>query len=426
MPDVADTASLIDLRNLALAAVVGFLIGFEREWTHVAEAREHTFAGARTFALVGFVGGLAGFLTSDWLFIAIAFATVAALTIVAYWADAREAPGLGGTTEIAIFATFLLGLAATRGHLLVAAVGGVSVAILLSMKETVARLAASLSEAEIHAALRFLAISIIILPILPDQGYGPYEALNPREIWIMVVFISGLSFLGYWLVKGLGAERGVFVTGIVGGLASSTATTLSLSKFARDGAVEARAVAAGVIAANVVMLIRVGFLLAAVARQVLAAVWPALIAGGVIGAAAALFYWRLAGKTKASGAALEVGNPMEIKPALIFAALLAVISLASRFGADQFGESALFVVGLVSGLADVDAMTLTAGRQAASGAIGALVAGGAIMAAVASNIVAKAAMAWSIGGRGVGLIVSGAFAAIIAAGAGAYLLLLAD
>lgn len=422
MPEV-DAVSLVDLRNLALAAVVGFLIGFEREWTHVAEAREHTFAGARTFALVGFIGGLVGFLTSDWSFIAVAFAAVAALTIVAYWADAREAPGLGGTTEMAIFATFLLGLAATRGHLLVAVIGGVSVAILLSLKDTVKRIAASLSEAEIHAALRFLAISIIILPILPDQGYGPYEALNPREIWLMVVFISGLSFLGYWLVKALGSEQGVFVTGIVGGLASSTATTLSLSKFARDGKSEASAVAAGVIAANVVMLIRVGFLLAAVARPALAAIWPVLAAGAVVGTAAALYFWRAAGKSKTSAAALEVDNPMEVKPALIFAGLLAIIAVASRFGADQFGEGALFVVGLVSGLADVDAMTLTAGRQAASGAIGALVAGGAIMAAVASNIVVKAAMSWSIGGRSVGLIVAGVFAAIIATGAAVYLFL---
>lgn len=423
MPDIADAVSLIDLRNLALAAVVGFLIGFEREWTHAAEAREHTFAGARTFALIGFVGGLSGFLTDDWVFIAVAFAAVAALTIVAYWADARETPGFGGTTEIAIFATFLLGLAATRGHLLVAVVGGVSVAVLLSLKDSVRRLAASLSEAEIHAALRFLAISIIILPILPDQGYGPYEALNPREIWLMVVFISGLSFLGYWLDKTLGAERGVFVTGIVGGLASSTATTLSLSKFARDGVAVPRTVAAGVIIANVVMLIRVGFLLAAVSRPVLSAIWPVLAAGAVVGTGAALFYWRRAGKTKPADAELEVGNPMEIKPALVFAALLAVISLASKFGADQFGETALFVVGFVSGLADVDAMTLTAGRQAATGAVGALAAGGAIMAAVASNIVVKAGMAWSIGGRDVGAMVAGTFAAIIAASGGVYLFL---
>lgn len=360
MPDLIDPASLIDLRNLALAAAVGFLIGFEREWTHAVEARAHTFAGARTFALIGFVGGLAGFMSDDWRFIAVAFAAVAALTIVAYWAGARAAPEIGGTTEIAIFATFLLGLAATRGHLLVAAVGGVSVAVILSLKESVGRLAASLSAAEIRAALRFLSISIIVLPVLPNAGYGPYAALNPREIWLMVVFISGLSFLGYWLVKALGPKQGVFVTGIVGGLASSTAAALLLQQ------------AAG---------------------------------------------------RPAPDAVLEVGNPMEVRPALIFAALLAVISLASRYGADRFGDGALYIVGLASGLADVDAMTLTAGRQAATGGIGAIAAGGAIMAAVASNIIAKGAMAWTICGRGVGLPVAGAFAAILAAGAGAYLLL---
>lgn len=423
MPEIADSLSLTDLRNLAVALVIGFLVGFEREWTHVDEAREHSFAGARTFSLIGFIGGLAGILADGQALLIAAFLAVALLTTVAYHAEAREASGVGGTTEMAILATFLLGAAATGDHLLLAAIGGVAVAIVLSIKHSVEEAAAALSEVEVHAALRFLALSIIVLPILPNQGYGPYEAINPREIWLMVIFISGLSFAGYWLMKFLGERHGIFLTGVVGGFASSTATTLSLAKFSREGVAPARAVAAGVIAANVVMLIRVGFILAAISRTVLTAVWPVLASGALVGAAAAFFlWWSVRDESDAKGV-VDLGNPMEIKPALIFAALLAVITLASRFGADQFGEGALYLVGLVSGLADVDAMTLTAGRQAEEGAISAISAGGAVMMAVASNIVVKGVMAGSIGGKAVGKMVAAGFAAVILVGAGVYLVL---
>ncbi|MEZ5894169.1 MAG: DUF4010 domain-containing protein [Parvularculaceae bacterium] len=204
------------------------------------------------------------------------------------------------------------------------------------------------------------------------------------------------------------------LTGVIGGLASSTATTLSLSRFVKDGA-DARDIAAGVITANVVMLIRVGFLLAAVSRQILSAVWPALLAGALAGAAAAWLLWRAAGGSSGEDRTIKLGNPMEIRPALFFAAILAAVSLASSFGAEQFGSAGLFIVGLISGLADVDAITLTAGRHAAG--VGAAAAGAAVMAAVAANMVTKAAMAWSIGGRRLGSIVAGAFAAVIGVGA---------
>ena len=423
MADFSDLASLDDLFNLALAAVIGFLIGFEREWTHVSEKHEHAFPGARTFTLFSLIGGLTAILGDGHALLIAAFIAVAALTIVAYWADAREAPGIGGTTETAIFATFFLGAAATSGHTLIAVVGAVGVAGLLSIKDSIKRMASSLSEVEVHAALRLLAISIIVLPVLPNQGFGPYAALNPREIWLMVVFISGLSFVGYWLVKILGAHQGVFFTGVVGGLASSTATTLSLSRFAKDNTASPLTVAAGVVAANVAMLIRVGLVLGAVSKSVFTAMLPVLAVSGVVGAVAAVAYWRLSRNGAAPGPGIKLDNPMEMKPAIFFAIMLAVIALASRFSADLFGEGALVFVGLISGLADVDAMTLTAGRQAAEGAINPLTAGGAVMAAVASNIAIKGAMAASIGGRKVGMAVGGAFIGVIAAGALVYFVL---
>jgi len=270
---------------------------------------------------------------------------------------------------------------------------------------------------ELKAALRFLAISVIVLPILPDKGYGPYDALNPRNIWWMVVLISGLSFLGYWLTK-LQGSRGILLTGIVGGLASSTATTLSLSRLVRDGTASARAGAAGIIGANVVMLARVGVLLFAVSQTVLAAVWPALAAGAVAGGAVAVLLWR---GDREKGSEMKLGNPMELGPALIFAALIAFISVASHFATETFGDSGLYALAFFTGLADVDAITLTAGQQAGSGGIGVTVAGAAVLIAVAANTLVKVGMTLSIAGRGAGLWVGGACAAIVAAGAAGFL-----
>ncbi|MEZ5894170.1 MAG: MgtC/SapB family protein [Parvularculaceae bacterium] len=208
MPELTFDPALIDLRNLAVALAAGFLIGFEREHTHVAEARARSFAGARTFSLAALAGGLCGQLDAGFLLAAVAAAVIGGLTIAAHWAVARTEPRSGGTTEIALLATYLLGVAAGRGEVLIAAAGAVAVTAMLSIKEIVQRWATALSEEELYAALRLLAISVIVLPALPDEAFGPYDALNPRSIWLLVVFISGLSFLGYWLMKLAGAGRG--------------------------------------------------------------------------------------------------------------------------------------------------------------------------------------------------------------------------
>jgi uncharacterized membrane protein (DUF4010 family) len=419
--DAAPDAILV-LRNLGIAVTAGFVIGFEREWTQSLEKQEHTFAGARTFALIGMVGGLAGLLSDGPLIAAAALLVIGALTIAGYWFEAKETPGRGGTTEMAIVVTLLLGVAAGRGFILLAAAGAVTTAIVLSLKSAIKGWASALNQNEIHATLRFLAISVLILPVLPNEQFGPYGALNPRELWTMVVMISGLSFLGYWLVKIMGEGRGVLLTGAVGGLASSTATTLSLSKFARDGISPPAAVAAGVVIANVVMMIRVGVILIALSRPVFAEVAPALGAGALAGAILAGVLWRTALKERAATGVVAVGNPFELRPAIYFAAMIAVISIASSYGVETFGAAGAYAVGAISGLADVDAMTLSGGRQAATGNLAVNVAAGAILLAVASNVIVKGVMAYTVGGAGSGVRVIAAFVFVIAAGALAYFL----
>lgn len=416
-----DSVTISALAALGMAGAGGFLIGFEREWSRRFEGQDAGFAGARTFSMVAIVGALCGLLGGPALAIA-AFVLIGALTIAAYRIDAaRPEGGLGGTTEMAIMATFLLGLAAAKGLYLVTAIGAVAIAFLLSLKQEISRIAGAMGEREAHATLRLLVVSVMVLPLLPDQGYGPYEALNPRGIWKMVVFISGLSFIGYWLTKWLGAEKGVLLTGVVGGMASSTATTISLATRAREAGGDASAFAAGVIIANVVMIVRVGVLFLVLAPSALPALAPILVTGGVVGVAMALLFWRAA-KSRGGVAALDLGNPFELRPALAFAAILAVISLAAAWGADRFGEAGLYAIALISGLADVDAIALTAASDASAGKIVATTAASAALIAAASNIVAKGVMSFAIGGRALGLRVGVAFAAILAAGAVAYAL----
>lgn len=212
--------SVIDFRNLMIAAAIGFLIGFEREWTDARDGGELSFAGARTFTLVAFIGALAGLIAPGSVLLSVVFTSIALLTAISYWSEARTEPSKGGTTEIALLVTFLLGVTAIRGNILLAGAAGVFVAFLLSMKRYTERLASTLTELELRATLRFLIISVIVLPIAPNEGFGPYAAINPREIWMMVVFISGLSFVGYWLMKFFGRQRAVLLTGLLGGLAS--------------------------------------------------------------------------------------------------------------------------------------------------------------------------------------------------------------
>jgi len=409
MPDFAQ------FQTLAIATAIGFLIGFEREWREATEA-EKRFAGARTFALAGLAGGAAGLLAADGLVIAAGLLGCFALAGTAYWAKARVEPTTGATTEVAFVATFLLGALATAGDPTLAGAGGVAAAILLAVKPRVLAAARAIEAKELGAALRFLAIAVIVLPLLPDRGFGPYEALNPRQIWLFVVLISGLSFTGYWLIKLFGS-RGVLLTGLVGGLASSTATTLSLARLSRDGAATPLAAAAGTIASNVVMLARVAAILSVASREVFGAIAPALAAAGIVGGGLALLFSR---HGQSAAGAVKMGNPMELKPALAFAALLAFITLVSRFSVERFGAEGFLYVSALAGLADVDAVTLSAATQANTASLTAAAAAAGAAAAIAVNMALKGGMLTMIAGIRAGGPTIAVFAAMGAAGASAF------
>ena len=333
-----------------------------------------------------------------------AFATLAIVLISAYvMTQYRDQdPDVGITGIIAGLLTFAFGAMATLGHGPLAAAGAVVTTILLGIKPMLHAWVSRLQERELYAALKLLVISVVILPLLPNEGYGPWQALNPYRIWWMVVLITGISFVGYFAMKIVGKRRGILATGFFAGLASSTAVTVSFSRIARGGGGGAENVlAAGILVAGATMFPRV-LVVSSIFSWPLATalLWP-LLAMTVINYLAAALFWRWS-RRSSNDEDISLNNPFELRPALIFAALLAGLMLLSRALAETYGDTGIYLLATASGLADVDAITLSLadiGGKDITIATAAL----AVLIAAFVNALVKAALALGIGGTRLGI-----------------------
>ncbi len=246
---------------------LGVLLGLERERTK----RQTSFAGVRTLGLLALSGGVAAFIDESlgrpWLALAV-FAAEAALVVVAYRVTAERGE-LGVTTEVSALLAFLLGFLCVRGYVMTAAGLAVASGGVLALKDWLHRLSSRIEAADVEATLKFAIVSIIILPLVPDRTFGPapLDVINPFQIWLMVVLISGLNFASYLLVKIVGAEHGIGLTGLLGGLVSSTAVTLGFSQRSRAEPAQATPLALGILIAWTVMFVRVVVLVAAVGER---------------------------------------------------------------------------------------------------------------------------------------------------------------
>lgn len=415
MPDTP----LLLFGRLGAALAIGLLIGTQREYQDHQEGETHSFAGIRTFplaALAGALGAMLAGLTEQTLVLAVTLGAIALMALMAYRVTAKTGD-VGLTTEIALVVTALAGALCVLGPLSVAVAVGVAMAVLLELKPETRRFVRALDDADISAALKFAAVSALILPVLPDETYGPppFDVVSPFKVWLMVVFISGISFLGYVLVKVIGAKKGVGITGIVGGLASSTAVTLSFAERSQNQAALAPALAFGIIAAWTVMFGRVLVEAGVVNPALLAEVWPAIVAGGVAGLAyGAFLWWRGRGEDASGDGHRQFTNPFELKSALAFGALYAVILVGSKAAEMYLGTTGVYASAIASGLADVDAVTLTMAELSANGSLPVETASRAVILASASNTVVKGGIVVSIGAGamkktilpGVGLILA--------------------
>lgn len=391
------------LFHLAMALAVGLLIGTERGWHERDAAEGSRPAGIRTFALISLLGGLAAVLgdsVGPAAYVA-GLVLVGAFAAAAYLEGARQPAGRSMTTHIAMLIAFSLGAIAGLGELELAASAAVVTTLLLGLKPAMHGWLRRLSEAELMAGLKLLAMSVVLLPVLPDRGFGPWDALNPYEIWWLVVLIAGTSFLGYGAARLLGPRRGIVVAGACGGLASSTAVTLSFARFARQQPQRAQLFAGGALIASTVMFPRLLLIIAIAAPEFARALAAPLLGAGLgLGLVAAFAMRRNRRDAPAEGdAALGlIGNPLELGPALKFGVLLAFLMLAARALNAWAGESGVLLLGAVSGLADVDAVSLSLAHMAGSDVTMAIAAAG-VLAAALVNTLTKAAIMVGIGGR---------------------------
>lgn len=386
------------LLKLALALALGLLVGLQRQR---AASR---VAGVRTFALITLLGAIAGLTIGafgPWLVGAGALG-VAALLVIADVAKLHDDNDPGITTEVAVLLMYAVGAYLVVGETIVAVVATGAITLLLHFKEPMHRAIGNLNDADMAAIMQFALVTLVILPLLPDRTFGPLDVLNPREVWWMVVLIVSINLAGYVALKRFGARGGALLGGLLGGLASSTATTVSYARRTRRGDDDPQGPAAAELAALVIALASsVSFLRILVEVAIVApAQWMSI--AGPLGA---MLGWMLllsagayihAGRQQAGGLPAR-GNPAELKTAVLFGGLYALVILAVAFAKHYLGDAALYPVAAVSGLTDVDAVTLSTANLSVRERIEPSTAWRLILVAALSNLMFKGASAIVLG-----------------------------
>lgn len=347
-----------EIIQISLALAVGLLIGVERGWQERGSKGGSHVAGLRTFGLIGLLGGIWGILSSKFgdILIGFSFLAMTALLISAYILSRRDSEDRGITSLVAALITFSLGIMAVKGFENIAVACAVVTASLLTLKNRLHRWVETLEQQEIHAALKLLLISVVLLPVLPNQGYGPWQALNPYLLWWMVVLIASLSFVGYFSIKLAGARQGIMLTSMLGGLVSSTALTLYLSKLSSEIKIQ-RVIAAGIIVATATTFPRVMLEVAVINPELLKNLWLPLSGMMFTSYGYAYLLWRKNGDVNKFE--YKPKNPFELGSAIRFGLLLAAIMLAAMAIRHWFGETGLYALSAISGVIDVDAITLS-------------------------------------------------------------------
>jgi len=409
-----------------VAAGLGAIIGLERQVRGDQEdpTAADAYAGVRTFALYGAWGTGAGFLgdrfgSSAFLVAALAFG---ALIVATYVGVGSRTSDWGTTTEAAAFVTFIIGTLAWDEQWVAALAIAVGTAYLLRSKEFFHGLSPRFSEEDIRAVLQFAAITAVVLPLIPNEDFGPFDAINPRKIWLMVIFVAGIGLIGYVSLRLLGS-RGLTLTGFLGGLVSSTAVTLGFARMSKTSpATLTNALSAGIIAASGLMYGRVlveAFVIEPeLGRKLLVplGILFLLVEG------AAFVWWRRSQGHSTQDPELELTNPLTLTSALQFGALYGVIIFASKALLDRASEASLNIVGAVSGINDVDAITLSTADLVETAGLDPRVGAQVVLAAVAVNTLVKAGMAIALGNRLLGRRVGTTLGLAAALSGGAWML----
>lgn len=397
--------------TLGLSLGLGLLIGLQRERT---EAR---FGGIRTFPLISLFGSFCGLLAEPhgaWPIAAGMVAIVGTLVLANLRGPPRAEGDYGQTTEVAALVTFAIGAYLPLGERAIAALAAGLVVILLHLKEPMHVFVRKMGPKDISAVMQFVVISLIILPVLPNREFGPLHVLNPFDIWRMVVLIVGLSLLGYTVYKLVGSTASVILGGILGGLISSTATTVSYARRASASPAAHLLAITVILIASAVSYLRVMFEVSLFAPSHLAAMLlPLAVVLVWVGAIAVVAFLCFRGGSEEMP---PPANPAELKSALVFGLIYAVVTFGTAAAKKYFGESGLYVVAVVSGLTDMDAITLSLSRMVEGNQLAPDNAWRLILAASLSNFLFKGMTAAILGGRSFGLRVAPFFGAALAGG----------
>lgn len=386
--------------RLFVAFGIGALIGMERERSESAGA----FAGSRTFPLIGLYGAIVQAFVPDSLPVAI-LALAAPLT-VAYAGKVWLEGDLGLTTLTAALLTVVLGALtthSTRGLLVAVVVGGIAT-VVLSEKARIHRVADRIEAAEQRAIVKFVLVVMVVFPLLPDRDIEWLFGLNPRFIWLMVVLVTGLSFLAYALSHTVGPSRGIALTGVLGGFVSSTATAVSMAERTRQSPTLYRICAFSTVIASVVMFPRALIEVAIVNPDLLTSVAIPLGAMTMTGAIVATFvYWR---STAEPDIDTDIENPFRLAPALVFGVLFAIVLVVADYANLVLGSSGVYATAFITGLVGIDAITLSLSKLSADGAIAPAVATTGIVIATIANTLVKVGLVWILGSRELGKLVT--------------------
>lgn len=396
--DFSDFLNIEPWWRFAVALLNGALIGLEREF--IQQRRDNPdFAGIRTFSLVSLLGAVTGFLAAEFGIgpLLVALGGLILLGVSSYIGDFITTGQIGGiTTEVSVLLAYVLGVLVMTDWAQVAVALAVIVSLLLALKDPLHGIARRMSTQDLRTTLEFALVAAVVLPILPNETIDPWGVVNPSQIWLLVVFVSGIGFGGYVLMKIVGTERGISITGVLGGIVSSTATTLSLSTQSKLNPALSRQFAQAIVLASTVMIPRVAIILIVVNAALLPIIalpFAAMLLTGII----TVLFLRSGARHVDGADDVDVENPLKISTAVVFGLVFAVVLVIVTLAQEYLGNAGVYIAAMLTGLTGVDPITLSVGRLADQGALAAIVAASAIVIATVMNTAAKVGIVMMVG-----------------------------
>lgn len=378
--------------RLLVACGIGLLLGLEREHSALIK-KEHVFAGIRTFVLLtltGFAGAALNFLLSSWAFAVIIFGVIV-LTAISYWITSMKGD-IGGTSELAGLLAVSLGALVFLGYIELSLMMTVIILVMLSSKVRLMNVIGQITREEIYALVRFVVIALLLFPFLPDEDYGPYGMLNPREVGWVIIITSGIGFLGYVLMRVFGANKGILMTGVLGGLVSSTMVTWVFAKKSKELPAYNNIYTSAILAACTIMMVRIFLWVFLFNKQLLPSILVPVLLLFLTGVGVTVFFYLKDKKEEAERVGLPLGKPLDLSTAFLFGVMFVVIVFVINYANEFFGQEGIYVTSAIAGISDVDAITISITKMSAIN-IPPLTAQNAILIAAFANTVSKFVLA---------------------------------